>query len=595
MIFFKIWKILDKKNEQRLKLTFVILLLISFLDLVGLVLVIPYVEIMLGTDNSSLYIIKILEFVDILGATGEVKVDVSILFGSFYILKNLALILLVFFQHVLLKKTQASIINQLFSHFMYQPFSFHLKNRSSDLLRKVTYDAQNLTDGMLTQVATLIVELLLLFGVLAVMSQENPSAIIIMAFMVVPVIFIYIYVKKYLVFWALMLQNNESKLIKSLQEGLGGIKDAIILGKRPFFEKKFHINILERSQTKRKRDVALLVPRYLIETLMMLAMAITLLWLEQSKGLAASLPEIAFLALVTVRLLPMSNRILASLNNIKSYSPSVIVICDTLLDSKNVVEKEKSVDKNRFKRDAVEFKSLILNDISYQYVENHKVVDNVSITIKKGEMVGLAGGSGAGKTTLINLILGLLPPNTGDIYFNEENVHDDLRSWQNLIGYVSQVVFLVDGSILENVAFGLESKEIDLERVNEVINFARLTSWVGSLPDGINSIVGEQGVQISGGQRQRIGIARALYRNPSVLVFDEATSSLDNLTEKNIMDDIYKMHGDRTFIIVAHRLETIRKCDRIIVVDNGMVVGDDDYSSLLDNNNAFKKISLITT
>jgi ATP-binding cassette, subfamily B, bacterial PglK len=468
-----------------------------------------------------------------------------------------------------------------------------LTARSSDLLRKISYDALNVTDGMLLQIATLITEFLLLFGVIVVMTQQNPLSILIMIFMLIPVVIIYFYVKKYLVKWAYILQKQESIVIKSLQEGLGGIKDAIISGKRSFFENNFHINIIERAIIKRKRDVALLFPRYLIETLMMLAMAISLLWLEQSKGLAQSLPEIAFLTIVAVRLLPMSNRILSSLNNIKALKPSLDDVCDTLSNEESDSKKIKYFNEKTDSDNTTHFEKLSLNNVNFKYLTDKRVIDNLSITIKKGEMIGLVGGSGAGKTTLVNLILGLLEPNEGSINVNDKNIHKGLKLWQSSIGYVSQYVFLLDGSIIENIAFGVESNEIDIKKVNLVILSAKLDSWVTSLSDGVDSIVGEQGVQISGGQRQRIGIARALYQNPEIFVFDEATSSLDNHTEKEIMDDLYKMQGDRTMIIIAHRLETIRKCDRIIVLENGRVVGDDKYSKLLKNNKEFQKISLL--
>ena len=593
MIFISLWNVLGSENRRRLIYTFLILSLISILELIGLVLVIPYVNIMLGVDDASNIFNEGLRYVKLLKITGDVKVDASILFGLFYLIKNTTLMLLIFVEHALLKKTQANIINRLFSHYLYLPFSFHLKARSSDLLRTITYDAQNVTDGMFLQLATLITEMMLLVGVMVVMSQQSPMAIVIIFAMIFPVALIYIYVKKYLVLWAIVLQVKESKLIKNLQEGLGGIKDSIILGKRPFFEDNFHKNVIERSQTKRKRDVALLFPRQLIETIMMLSMASAFLWLEQSNGIVGSLPEMAFLAVVTVRLLPMSNRIMSSLNNIKTYTPSVNIVCNTLLGAKESVDRAKSIDQKSDIGNILNFENLSLNRVSYNYVENARVINDVSIFIEKGEMIGFAGGSGAGKTTLINLILGLLTPNDGIISVNGENIDHNIKDWQNSIGYVSQVVFLLDGSIVENIAFGVESENIDIEGVNEVIDLAKLNSWVESLPDGLESVVGEQGVQISGGQRQRIGIARALYKDPKILVFDEATSSLDNLTEKEIMDDIYKMHGDRTTLIIAHRLDTIRKCDRIIVLEGGVVVGDDQYASLLKTSEVFKKISLI--
>ena len=216
MFYIKLWRVLGSDNERRLRLTFFILLIISLLELTGLVLVIPYVNIMLGTESSFSYIGEVLNIIERLKITGDIKIDASILFGLFYILKNTVLMLLVFFEHVLLKKTQADIYNRIFTHYMDQPFSFHLTARSSDLLKTITYDAPALTDGLFLQAATLITELLLLIGVMVVMSQQNPLAIFIIILMVVPVAAIYFYVKKYLVMWACALQEKESKLIKYL-------------------------------------------------------------------------------------------------------------------------------------------------------------------------------------------------------------------------------------------------------------------------------------------------------------------------------------------------------------------------------------------
>ena len=227
--------------------------------------------------------------------------------------------------------------------------------------------------------------------------------------------------------------------------------------------------------------------------------------------------------------------------------------------------------------------------------EASPLLQKINFRLEKGQILCLLGPSGCGKSTLLRIIAGLETPDSGQLLWNGKSLGSVPSHNRNFGLMFQDYVLFPHKNVFENIAFGLESNEIDIERVNHVIHLAKLDSWVDTLADGVESIVGEQGVQISGGQRQRIGIARALYRNPEILVFDEATSSLDNLTEKEIMDDIYKMHGDRTMIIIAHRLETIRQCDRIIVLENGRVVGDDKYSLLLQNNKAFQKISLVSS
>ena len=201
------------------------------------------------------------------------------------------------------------------------------------------------------------------------------------------------------------------------------------------------------------------------------------------------------------------------------------------------------------------------------------------------------GGSGAGKTTLVDLLLGLLPPTGGSINCNGVSIHNDLCQWQQRIGYVQQVIFLMDATIKENIAYGVAIDQIDLNRLEIVVKMAKLQNWIDELEDGVDSIVGERGVRISGGQRQRIGIARALYHNPEILILDEATSALDNNTEKRIMDDIYAMHGERTIIMIAHRLDTIRQCDRILVIEGGKIVDSGTYDNLMMDSKYFKKIA----
>jgi ABC-type multidrug transport system fused ATPase/permease subunit len=238
------------------------------------------------------------------------------------------------------------------------------------------------------------------------------------------------------------------------------------------------------------------------------------------------------------------------------------------------------------------FARLEIEKLCFAYPGEPEIIHDLGLSIQKGETVGVVGGSGSGKTTLIDLLLGLLVPKSGHILRDSIDIHEDLRSWQQHIGYVQQSVFLLDASIRENIGFGIAKDEIDNQRVNEVIKLVKLDAWIETLKDGIDSVVGERGVMISGGQRQRIGLGRALYHNPDMLVLDEATSALDNLTEQQIMEDIYNMKGSRTLIIIAHRLDTIRRCDRIIVLDKGQIVGDGSYEELVADNKHFQMISL---
>jgi ATP-binding cassette subfamily C protein len=380
-----------------------------------------------------------------------------------------------------------------------------------------------------------------------------------------------------------------------LQEGLGGIKDVIVMHAQPYFQDRFYANVVSRAHVKRNRDVAIATPRHIIETLMMVSMAGALVWLDAAGGIAENFSTIAFLAVVTVRLLPMSNRVLAGVSTIRTSMVSIGVIhenarCEM---SGNAEVREWAKDDHPGKRQSEPFSKLDVDRVSFGYSTGSEILEKISFSVQSGETIGIVGGSGAGKTTLVDLLLGLLTPIAGKIYVNGKDIHAGLGDWQSSIGYVQQSVFLLDASIRENIAFGVPSDEISDRRVLEVLKLAKLTQWVESLPEKAEALVGERGVRISGGQRQRIGIARSLYHNPGILILDEATSALDNRTEKEIMADVYTMHGDRTIIMIAHRLDTIRNCDRIIVLERGRIAGEGTFDDLMEGNRAFQEISQV--
>ncbi len=586
----KIWLVMLPAERRLLLLLLFVLFCSSVLELTGLVLVIPYVELMIGgyrvVDIAQIH--PALEWM--LSMTSDYRLDASIWFIVFYLLKNAGLSGFAFSQHGILKSIQANLMNRMYRRYLREPYVFHLQARSADLVRSITYDAFLFGDGVLVQSGVLIAELLLFLGVLVFLSIQNPAALMVVLVMVVPLVLIYLLIKTYLRAWGYALQKQEAKVIKHLQEGLGGIKDVSILNAQHYFEQAFYDNVSLRAKVKRKRDVAMQLPRFMIETLMMAALAVGLLWLEKVGGIEGNLSTIAFLAMVTVRLMPVGNRVLASINAFRSYGSSVDVVYESA--KPDITNVSESFPRDLRLGPGGHFELLEIDKLCFAYPGEPEIIHNLDISIRQGETLGVVGSSGSGKTTLIDLILGLLVPESGRILRDGSDIHSDLRSWQQDIGYVQQSVFLLDASIRENIAFGVAEHEIDDYRIDEIIKLVELEEWVGSLKDGVMSIVGERGVKISGGQRQRIGLGRALYHDPDILVLDEATSALDNLTEQQIMDDIYSMQGKRTLIIIAHRLDTIRRCDRIIVLDKGCIVGEGGYDQLVADNEHFRSISL---
>jgi len=581
----KIWNTFYTEDKRIVLGLCVILFVVSLLELFGLVLVIPYVNLMLNPDYVAGYLERYPVLEHMIDFSADYQLVLSLWFSSYYLVKNLLLTIFSYIEQTLLKKVKVNVMDRMYTYYMRQPYSYHLQVNSSKLVRSITYDAIAFIDTVLKSGALLISEILLFIGVLIVLIWKNPIALWVFIFIIVPVAAIYMLIKKRLVLWAEIMQQRESDNIRFLQEGLGGIKDAIILGVQSYFENSFHNNVMRQTYIKRNRDVAVLVPRFVIETLMMVSLAGALLWMAQSGGLMQNISAIAFLAVASVRILPMSNRVLGSISTIRSAIPSIDVVHNIAnpgvkLDIKPPVRIDKTDP----------FHKLAVNSLSFCYNAETINLKNVNFDINKGETIGIVGGSGAGKTTLVDVLLGLLKPTEGDVTCNGESIYTAVEQWQSKIGYVQQVIFLMDASIKENVAYGIPAEEIDIDRVMEVVQLTKLDYWINELADGIETHVGERGIRISGGQRQRIGLARALYHDPELLVLDEATSALDNLTEKEIMDDIYAMQGDRTIIMIAHRLDTIRRCDRVFVFEAGKLVGEGQFDELSANNKEFQRI-----
>jgi len=592
-----IWSVFLDKEKHMLMALMVLLFVTSVLELTGLILVIPYVNMMMDSELANQYVNKFPQIEYLFIFDDDYRWKLSVWFGVFYLFKNILLVIFTYIQQGILSKIEANLAQRMFQNYLRQPYSYHLNTQSSDLVRSITYDSLVFVDGILSKGALLITELLLLFGVLLMLALTSPEALVVLATMIIPIILIYVLIRWHLRAWGEILQEREARVIQHLQEGLGGIKDVIILGVLQNFANKFWNNVDNRAVVKRNRGVAIAVPRFVIESMMMITMAAALVWLDQKGGLENHLSSIAFLAIVTVRLLPMSTRVLSSVSSIRTAGPSVDVVYNSL-SRKNKKENirnsvvNKLVVQSKDHSPVTLFEKIEVKNITFNYENCDAVIDGVSFSVKSGEMVGIVGGSGAGKTTLVDLLLGLLSPGVGEISVNGTNINENLAEWQSIIGYVQQTVFLIDATITENVAFGIPSELIDKDRVQKVLELAKLDGWINSLEIGVDTWVGERGVRISGGQRQRIGIARALYHDPQVLVLDEASSSLDNRTEHEIMDDIYGLHGEKTIIMIAHRLDTIKRCDRILVFEYGQLVGEGTYDDLRMNNIVFQGISM---
>ena len=309
---------------------------------------------------------------------------------------------------------------------------------------------------------------------------------------------------------------------------------------------------------------------------------IVIMIIGNQSNLMQNLPLIIFLGAVVVRMLPMSNRLLISISTIRSISPSIRVVYEQINQIKNVWD-DYVPDTDELN----DFNELEFKNINHNFIENEKIIKNLSFKIQKNESVGIVGLTGSGKSTIINLLLGILKPTSGKILINNKQMAKVKKQWLNKIGYVAQDIFLINDTIVKNVIFG---SKLDKKRLKKVLTIAQLDEWISSLPKNIDTIVGERGITISGGQKQRIGIARALYKEPEVLILDEATSSLDNNTQSKIIKNLNEINKTITTIVVAHRIETIKNCCIIYIIGDGKIIDSGNYEYLKKENKFFNQV-----
>ena len=485
------------------------------------------------------------------------------------------------------------IADRLYSYYMQQSWQFHASGSSAQLTKQVSTEAARISSQIVQPLMIMNSKLVLALFISISIVIYDP---------VIAILGLFIFSLAYFVLYRLVRQKLESngqqlsevstQRFRLMNEGFGGIKDVLLLNRSHDFITRFHDSGKVFARAQGTNIAISQVPRYFIELIAFGAMISLVLVLIKvhSGNLGEVLPILAVYALAAFKLLPALQQIYSSLSQIKGNTAAFEAVKDDL---------ERSFDSQKTSSDTVVStpidlkRSIKLSNIEFSYPGKERpAVDGVNMSIPVNSVIGLVGSSGSGKSTLIDLLLGLLTPQQGGIYVDDIRITaDNKRAWQDLLGFVPQSIFLSEGSIAENIAFGIPAKDISLKQVNKALNLANLTELVEQLPDGVNTRVGERGVQLSGGQRQRIGIARALYHEAEVLVFDEATSALDGITEKIVMDAIHEFSGQKTIVMIAHRLKTVEKCDLIYFMEHGKIIDHGTYQELVVRNVKFKEMA----
>jgi ATP-binding cassette, subfamily B, bacterial PglK len=487
----------------------------------------------------------------------------------FYIAKNLFFTMLIYRQNRFGFRIQSKISTRLFARYLSLPYTFHLQRNTAELLRNLTSEGDQIVWNVLIPTLTLITEALIAGGLLLLLLYVSFQAAIVISvlFGVTGVCFFWLF-RDSLRRWGIARMHHDAMRIRAVHEGLGGLKELIVLGRTQFFLDSFTEHNLLRGRVASRQNLVQNSNLLLLEVLGVASLLILVgLNLAQGNDFGTILPMMGIFAAAAFRLIPATNRIIGTFQLVQYSSP----VIRTLYTELTLPASPRPVAE--LPADFDHWESIDIEQASFRYSETgHWILRDVSLTIRRGDLIGFIGSSGVGKTTLVDVFLAILPASSGRITIDGLDVAEHVEEWQRQVGYIPQANYLVDSSIRSNVAFGIREADIDDRIVERALGDAQLLEFVNALPLGINTQIGEIGSRLSGGQRQRIGIARALYHDPSILVLDEATSSLDEATESDVMSALGALAKKKTILVVSHRLKSIRACDRVYELRAGRLV-----------------------
>lgn len=569
--------ITPKQKRQYIFVT-IIAFIGSMWELLGVSAILPFIEsIMTPEELDGKWYMKLL----LMFTTPKDNVETMTILGLsiivVYILKNLYLMFSSYVQAWYSTSVQRDLSIRAANVFLHSSYLYHLGVNSSILIRSITQDVVGVFAVffyLFRVIAELFTVLAISVYILFLDPMLSMSLVGILGFCMIVVFFA---LKRLVKLFGRIGQDCDGKMLQYLTQAFNGIKEIMVMNRQEYFADSFNKSCALSAKAAKRNNFLNVIPGNIYEIVCIGGLiGLVTIRLHMTDDITGFVTKLAIIAVAAFRLFPSVTRLNTNLNAIL-YNRTRL---DTMYEMMKGIEEEETYQIKMIPKEEVKplvFKNeLKISSIDWQYPQGKsKVLEGLDLSIKKGQSVALIGPSGAGKTTLADVILGLLGPQKGQILLDGEDVYKNLQGWSKIIGYVPQAVYLTDDNIRNNVAFGIYEEEIDEERVWNALKEAQLADFIKSLPDGLNTMVGERGVRLSGGQRQRIAIARALYENPEILVLDEATSALDTETETAVMESIDSLHGTKTMIIVAHRLTTIRNCDVIYEINGGKAIKKD--------------------
>ena len=569
----KLRYVFDRKDKIKLVGLAILMVIGSVLELLAVAVFNPFIEVLMQTSSIEDDSFLKLFFTHIhLNGIEQYLVVLSALIAVIYLVKN---IYLSFLQNVILSfsyTTRMNLATRLLTTYMNEPYTFHLSKNIAEMQRCLQSDTSQFM-SLINSCLQLTVEMVTCLALAAYLFHTSHSITVVIGVLLLLCIGLFFMIsKKVSSRLGRQNENYNAKLFQWINQSLGGIKELKILQREEYFIDSYKTNYKKLIWGARVNELIAALPKYIVETVAMvgLVFAIIIKLLFGHGALETFIPQIAVFAVAAFRLLPSVGRVNAYINSIMYNKASLDMIYDDLkeIDSEPVQEIEWQEKKEKW----IFTKGVTVEHVSYHYPDSDvEVLHDICLEIPKGKTVALIGPSGAGKTTLADIILGLLPPVSGVVRMDQHNVYENLRSWREKLGYIPQSIYLSDDTIRNNVAFGIYEAQIDDNAIWKALEKAQLKEFVQGLENGLDTYVGDRGVRLSGGQRQRIGIARALYHDPEILVLDEATSALDSSTEQAVMESIESLQGLKTMIIIAHRLTTIKNADLVYEVSGGNV------------------------
>jgi ABC-type multidrug transport system fused ATPase/permease subunit len=547
---------------------------------VGIVL--PLISILLRGDIDTSFFSYLFTFGK---PTGKNLVYIGLsITVIIFLAKNLALVFNLWQQTKFLRNLELEITNRLFKYYLKNDYIFFLQNNSAQLYRNLTSIIASFIAYIKGQMI-FASELIIFLGIATILFYVDFLGTTIILFSVSVVSFvIYILTIGRISFFGKERYIAGGKLNKHLLQGMASAKDVKILDREEDLIHQVNKNLFKMTKLNQIIQFINGLPRFSFEMLVVCIFSILIFtMIEAKRDIVDIIQYLGVFAVASYRIIPGATKILTSFQTIKYMEPSVKLLLQEF-DSKDSSHTEKNYqpkDPNiplKFQRE------INLKNLSFSYpVRKEFSLSKISMNVRKGDFIGIIGETGSGKSTLINLLIGLLKPSEGKIEVDELNINLNLPEWHKKIGYVPQSVYLTDDTIRKNIAFGLRDDDIDDDLIKKAVEKASLDKFLNELLNGLETIVGEKGIRLSGGQQQRIGIARALYRDPEILILDEATSSLDQSTEKEIMESIQFLKRKKTLIIVTHRLFTVKNCDKIFFIDKGKIIKQGPPEEILNN------------